>query len=134
MSTEIPNTRRASSGPVSDRPSSARPAVTRSFHLGDATGTLTVAGHGDGTLAEIGLRVGKHGSTIAGLSEAVATAASLALQQGAPFAELAAQWQGMRFDPAGPTSDPDIRHAVSLPDYLARRLIHDFPAPPADAF
>lgn len=104
------------------------PAITTTFQLGDTAGVLTAASHSDGGLAGIELRVGKHGSTLAGLTEAVATATTLALQHGAGLTELAEQWQGTRFPPAGATADPDIAQATSLTDYLAHRLLADFPA------
>ena len=78
----------------------------------------------------VDLRVGKHGSTLAGLTEALATAASLAFQHGTPLTEITGAWQQTRFVPNGPTDDPDVPDTASLADYVARRLLLDHP--PAD--
>jgi ribonucleoside-diphosphate reductase alpha chain len=98
---------------------------TRSFQIGDLTGTLTSSAADTGGPAGFDLRVGTHGSTLAGLTDALATATSLALQQGAPLPAVAEQWQQTWFVPNGPTDDPEIPHTTSLADYLARRLTLD---------
>jgi hypothetical protein len=62
-----------------------RTGHTTSFQIGDLTGTLTTSTAGDGTTAaRIDLRVGTHGTTPAGLTDAHAAAASVALQHGVP--------------------------------------------------
>jgi hypothetical protein len=87
------------------------------------TGNQTLACSGNNpTAATFDLRVGKHGSTLAGLTEALATAASLALQHGTPLAEITDAWQQTQFAPHGATDDPDIPDTTSLADYVARRL------------
>lgn len=98
---------------------------TRRFQVGDLTGTLTSIAAGADGLAGFDLRVGKHGSTLAGLTDALATATSLALLQGAPVSAIADQWQQTWFVPNGPTDDPEIPHTTSLADYVARRLTLD---------
>ncbi|WP_041540361.1 hypothetical protein [Catenulispora acidiphila] len=47
-------------------------------------GTLTVSTAGDAGIVAVDLRVGKHGSALAALAEATATAVTLGLQHGAP--------------------------------------------------
>lgn len=100
---------------------------TRSFQIGDLTGILTSSAADTGGPAGFDLRVGTHGSTLAGLTDALAIATSLALQQGAPLPAVAEQWQQTWFVPNGPTDDPEIPHTTSLADYLARRLTLDHP-------
>ena len=103
-----------------------RPSYTVSFQVGGAEGTLTAGAHPDGQLGEIFLRLGKQGSTLAGLAEAFSIVTSLALQHGVPLELIAARLRGLRFEPAGGTDDHDIPEATSVMDYVARRLAADF--------
>ena len=106
-----------------------RAGHTTAFHIGDLTGTLTTVVSTDtATAAAFDLRVGKHGSTLAGLTDALSTAASLAWQHGTPLTEITDAWQQTRFAPHGATNDPDIPDTTSLADYVARRLRFDHPA------
>jgi ribonucleoside-diphosphate reductase alpha chain len=45
---------------------------------------------------------------------------SLGLQHGVPLAVYVSKFAHMRFEPSGPTNDPDIRVAKSLVDYIFR--------------
>jgi ribonucleoside-diphosphate reductase alpha chain len=103
-----------------------RQSYTVSFHVGGAEGTLTAGAHPDGQLGEIFLRLGKQGSTLAGLAEAFSIVTSLALQHGVPLELIAARLRGLRFEPAGLTDDHEIPDATSIMDYVARRLAADF--------
>jgi ribonucleoside-diphosphate reductase alpha chain len=47
---------------------------------------------------------------------------SLALQYGVPIENLAAKFKGVRFEPYGFTSNPEIPQASSLVDYMFRWL------------
>jgi ribonucleoside-diphosphate reductase alpha chain len=105
-----------------------RPSYTLSFQVGGAEGTLTAGAHPDGELGEIFLRLGKQGSTLAGLAEAFSIVTSLALQHGVPLGLIAARLRGLRFEPAGLTDDHEIPDATSVMDYVARRLVTDFSA------
>ncbi len=103
-----------------------RPSYTVSFQVGGAEGTLTAGAHLDGQLGEIFLRLGKQGSTLAGLAEAFSIVTSLALQHGVPVELIAARLRGLRFEPAGLTDDHEIPEVTSVMDYVARRLAADF--------
>jgi hypothetical protein len=134
--TDVSAIRRTSPAPTHQGPR-RRAGHTTAFQIEDLTGTLTVAlSDDDPTAATVDLRVGKHGSTLAGLTEALATAASLALQHGTPLAEITDAWQQTRFAPHGATDDPDIPDTTSLADYVARRLCLDRPpvGPTSTAF
>jgi ribonucleoside-diphosphate reductase alpha chain len=87
---------------------------------------LTAGAHADGQLGEIFLRLGKQGSTLAGLAEAFSIVTSLALQYGVPLDLVVERLRGLRFEPAGVTDDTEIPEATSVMDYLARRLAADF--------
>jgi ribonucleoside-diphosphate reductase alpha chain len=103
-----------------------RTSYTISFAMGGADGTMTAGAHPDGQLGEIFLRMGKQGSTMAGLAEAFSIVTSLALQHGVPLELIVERLRGLRFDPAGVTGDGEVPEATSVVDYLARRLAHDF--------
>ena len=47
---------------------------------------------------------------------------SLGLQYGVPLEVYVSKFSHMRFEPSGPTNDPDIRVAKSLVDYIFRWL------------
>lgn len=103
----------------------ARHSSTMSFALAGARGSLTTATHRDGQLGEVVLRMGKQGSTLAGLAEAFSAVTTLALQYGAPVDLIVEQLRGLRFEPAGPTNDEEIPLATSVMDYVACRLALD---------
>ncbi|MBM0274793.1 TSCPD domain-containing protein [Micromonospora tarensis] len=105
--------------------------TTTDFVLDGTTGRLTTA-TSSGQLTHVDLRVGKHGSTLAGLTEALSTAITTALQAGAPPSEFVAPLRHTHYTPSGATTDPGVPHATSLSDYLAHRLHqqHTSTAPP----
>lgn len=49
---------------------------------------------------------------------------SLALQYGVPVSRLARKFEHSRFEPSGHTTNPDIRVASSIVDYVFRWLAH----------
>lgn len=99
-----------------------RHSVTHKFCISGHEGYLTVGLREDGEPAEIFIKMSKEGSTISGMSQAYCRAFSLALQFGLPVTEAIARFKGMRFEPMGPTSNPDIPEALSIVDYVARFL------------
>ncbi|MEU7171538.1 MULTISPECIES: hypothetical protein [Micromonospora] len=108
-------------GSTHGRASRRHAGITVDFVLGGTPGCLLTAGS-DGRLAYVDLRVGKHGSTLAGLTEALSTAITTSLQAGAPLPELVVELRNTHYVPAGATTDPDVPQATSLSDYLAHRL------------
>jgi ribonucleoside-diphosphate reductase alpha chain len=53
-------------------------------------------------------------------------AISIALQNGVPLVDICDKFSFTRFPPDGRTSNPDIRVATSIPDYVFRWLRHQF--------
>jgi len=103
-----------------------RTSVTTSFKVGGADGYITAGSYpGDG-LGEVFLKLGKQGSTLAGVMDAFSIAVSVALQYGVPLETYVEKFTNMRFEPAGMTDDPDIRMAQSMMDYIFRRLALDY--------
>ena len=62
----------------------------------------------------------KEGSTVGGMMDAFGTAISVALQYGVPLEDLVNKFSHMRFEPMGHTTNPDIRIAKSVVDYIFR--------------
>lgn len=112
--------------PVRKRLPKKRPSETVSFAVGDAEGYLTASSYPDDGLGEVFLKLGKQGSTLAGVMDAFSIAVSVALQYGVPLNTYVEKFMNMKFEPAGMTDDPDIRIAQSVMDYIFRRLALDF--------
>ena len=112
--------------PVRKRLPKVRPSRTVSFSVGGAEGYMTAGSYPDDGLGEVFLKLGKQGSTLAGVMDAFSIAISIALQYGVPLEAYVSKFVNMRFDPAGLTDDPDIRMAQSMMDYIFRRLALDY--------
>lgn len=108
------------------RPARTRSGYTTEVTIGDMTIRLTITELPDGQPGEIFLKAGKQGSTLAGLCEALSLTTSLALQHGVPLDDIVIRLRGMRYEPSGFTTDPDIPRVTSLSDYLAQRLAADY--------
>jgi ribonucleoside-diphosphate reductase alpha chain len=104
----------------------SRPSRTTSFAVGGAEGYLTAGSYEDGALGEIFLKLGKQGSTLAGVMDAFSIAVSIGLQYGVPLETYVEKFTNVRFEPAGLTDDKDIRMAQSMMDYIFRRLALDY--------
>jgi len=59
-------------------------------------------------------------------AQAFCRAFSLALQYGLPLKDATIRFRGMRFEPMGPTNNPDIPQCSSVIDYIARYLEREF--------
>jgi hypothetical protein len=81
---------------------------------------------GDGSLGEVFIHWGKHGTSGAGLASTYAIALSVGLQHRVPLAELIRPGLGQYFTPNGRTDDPEIPRVCSAVDYIARRLAIDW--------
>src|SRR5699024_3180693 len=103
----------------------SRPSVTTSFTVGGAEGYMTAGSYPDNGLGEVFLKLGKQGSTLAGMMDAFSIAISIALQYGVPLETYVQKFTNMRFEPAGMTDDPDVRMSQSIMDYVFRRLALD---------
>jgi ribonucleoside-diphosphate reductase alpha chain len=112
--------------PVRKRLPKSRPATTTSFSVGGAEGYMTAGAYADGALGEVFLKLGKQGSTLAGVMDAFSIAVSIGLQYGVPLETFVEKFTNLRFEPAGMTDDADIRIAQSMMDYIFRRLALDY--------
>ena len=112
--------------PIRKRLPKSRPSTTTSFSVGGAEGYMTAGAYADGALGEVFLKLGKQGSTLAGVMDAFSIAVSIGLQYGVPLETFVEKFTNLRFEPAGMTDDADIRMAQSMMDYIFRRLALDY--------
>ncbi len=112
--------------PIRKRMPRARQSITTSFSVGGAEGYMTSGAHENGELGEIFLKLGKQGSTLAGVMDAFSIAISISLQYGVPLETFISKFTNMKFEPAGLTDDPDVRMSQSVMDYVFRRLALDY--------
>jgi ribonucleoside-diphosphate reductase alpha chain len=112
--------------PVRRRLPKSRSATVTRFDVAGAEGYMTASTYPDDGVGEVFLKLGKQGSTLAGVMDAFSMAISVGLQYGIPLESYVAKFTNMRFEPAGMTDDPDIRIATSMMDYIFRRLALDY--------
>ena len=112
--------------PTRKRLPKSRTSRTTSFTVGGAEGYMTSGAHNDGELGEVFLKLGKQGSTLAGVMDAFSIAVSIGLQYGVPLETYVSKFTNLRFEPAGLTDDPDVRMSQSIMDYIFRRLALDY--------
>jgi ribonucleoside-diphosphate reductase alpha chain len=111
--------------PVRRRLPKQRAAMVTRFSVAGAEGYMTASSYPDDGVGEVFLKLGKQGSTLAGVMDAFSMAISVGLQYGIPLESYVAKFTNMRFEPAGITDDPDIRMSSSVMDYIFRRLALD---------
>jgi ribonucleoside-diphosphate reductase alpha chain len=112
--------------PTRTRLPKSRQARTTSFTVGGAEGYMTSGAHDNGELGEIFLKLGKQGSTLAGVMDAFSIAVSIGLQYGVPLETYVSKFTNLSFEPNGLTDDADVRMAKSIMDYIFRRLALDY--------
>lgn len=102
--------------------SATRKSFTHKFAINGYEGYLTIGLFEDGSPGEIFIKMSKEGSTLSGLIQGFCRAFSLALQYGLPVEHAVERFRGMRFEPSGSTSNPQIPEVSSILDYVARYL------------
>jgi ribonucleoside-diphosphate reductase alpha chain len=108
--------------PRRERLPDTRQSVTHKFNVAGHEGYLTVGLYEDGRPGEVFITQAKEGSTIGGIMDAFGTAISMSLQYGVPLEVLVNKFSHTRFEPMGHTTNPDIRIAKSVVDYIFRWL------------
>ena len=101
---------------------SVRKSLTHKFWINGHEGYLTIGLFEDNTPGEIFIKMAKEGSTLSGLIQGFCRAFSLTLQHGLDPEDAVARFEGMRFEPMGPTRNPQIPEASSILDYVARYM------------
>ena len=108
------------SRPRRERLPDTRPSMTHKFNVAGHEGYITVGLYPDGRPGELFITMAKEGSTVGGLMDAFGTAVSISLQYGVPLEALVNKFSHMRFEPTGHTTNPEIRIAKSVVDYIFR--------------
>jgi ribonucleoside-diphosphate reductase alpha chain len=108
--------------PRRERLPDTRQSITHKFSVSGHEGYINVGLYPDGRPGELFITMAKEGSTIGGLMDCFGTAISLSLQYGVPLEVLVNKFSHTRFEPMGHTTNPDIRIAKSLVDYIFRWL------------
>ncbi|MCA9389595.1 MAG: hypothetical protein KC585_03245, partial [Candidatus Magasanikbacteria bacterium] len=106
-----------------------RKAITHKFQVGSCEGYVTVGLYEDGQPGEIFIRLAKERGAIAGMVDSLATAISIGLQYGVPLKVLVNKFAHAKYEPSGPTQNPNIPHAESIVDYIFRWLALRFLTP-----
>jgi ribonucleoside-diphosphate reductase alpha chain len=117
--------------PLRRRLADERRSYTHKFSVAGHEGYLIVGTYDDGTPGELFIKMSKEGSSVSGLMDSFAISVSMALQYGVPLKDLCSKYINTRFEPAGVTSNPEIRFAKSLVDYIFKWLALKF-LPPED--
>ncbi len=99
-----------------------RASITHKFKVGDHEGYITVGLYPDGEPGELFITMAKEGSTVSGLMDSFACAASIALQHGVPLKLLCEKFAHTRFEPSGWSGNGEIGFAKSIMDYIFRWL------------
>jgi ribonucleoside-diphosphate reductase alpha chain len=98
-----------------------RTEVGRKFRVGEYEGYIHVGIYDDdGSPGDIFVDIAKDGTTLQGLMNSLMIAVSMGLQYGVPPEVYVSKLSHLRFEPSGPTNDPDIRAAKSIVDYIFR--------------
>jgi hypothetical protein len=103
-----------------------RSGHTTAVAIGPERFYLTANQRDDGSLGEVFVHWGKHGTSSAGLMSTYAIALSVGLAHRVPLTELIRPGLDQHFMPSGRTDDPEIPRVCSAVDYIARRLAIDW--------
>ena|SRR3990167_886154 len=99
-----------------------RTGITHKFEVGDVDGYITTGEYENGSLGEVFITIAKEGSTLSGVMDSLATVTSISLQYGVPLRTLVDKMMLRRFPPDGITSNPEIKFATSIVDYIFKWL------------
>ncbi|HPM80074.1 MAG TPA: vitamin B12-dependent ribonucleotide reductase [Candidatus Anammoximicrobium sp.] len=112
----------AAARPRRERLPDTRQSLTHKFNVGGHEGYINVGLYPDGRPGELFITMAKEGSTVGGLMDCFGTAISICLQYGVPLEVLVNKFSHTRFEPMGHTTNPDVRIAKSVVDYIFRWL------------
>ena len=112
--------------PRRERLPDTRHSVTHKFNVNGHEGYINVGLYPDGRPGEVFITMAKEGSTVGGLMDSFGTAISISLQYGVPLEVLVHKFSHTRFEPMGHTTNPEIKVAKSVVDYIFRWLGNTF--------
>jgi ribonucleoside-diphosphate reductase alpha chain len=103
-----------------------RRSITHRFSVGGHKGYITVGLYDDGKPGEMFITMNKEGSVMSGLVHSLSASVSIALQYGVPLEALVNKFAHTRFEPSGFTTNPNIKIAKSIVDYVFRWMGQKF--------
>ena len=109
-------------GPHRRRLPDTRESITHKFCVAGHEGYITVGLYEDGSPGEVFLTMAKQGSTLRGLMDTAAVLTSLCLQSNIAVEILARKFEHSHYEPNGHTTNPEMRIASSITDYVFRWL------------
>lgn len=118
--------------PYRKRLPDTRESITHKFSVAGHDGFVTVGLYPDGDPGELFITMSKEGSTVGGLMDCLGLSVSMGLQYGVPLESFIEKFSHVRFEPQGITTNPDVRFAKSLVDYIFRWLEQTFDMVPGD--
>jgi ribonucleoside-diphosphate reductase alpha chain len=108
--------------PFRSRLQEERRAATHEVEISGHEIIMTIGFFEDGRPGELFIRMNKQGSTMSGIMSAVSVLTSLCLQYNVPLEVLISKFEGVSFEPAGITPNPEIPKVASVLDYVFRYL------------
>ena len=102
-----------------------RQGLTHKVTIGNVSGFITANRRADGTLAEVFIHgFGSFGSTHQGWTDSFGILLSTGVLQAdrAAFSKLRDRFAQIKFEPNGPTDNPEIPACESIPDYIFKWL------------
>ncbi len=115
-----------------DKPYRKRMPIDRNAKIhkftinGNVEGYIIAGVYEDGSLGELFIEGTSFGSTLGGFTDSLSIVTSMALQHGVPLDVLVKKLMHTRFEPAGFSTNPNIRVTSSLVDYIFRYLAFEF--------
>ena len=103
-----------------------REGVVHKFSIGDFEGYLIVGIYPDGNPRDVFIVGNKVGSATRGYLDTIGILISSLLRAGVSIKEVTPKLSGIRFEPSGLTSNPDLRISTSIVDYVGRWLERRF--------
>lgn len=99
------------------------PSITHKFNINQFKGYITCGMYeDDGDLGQLFINISKEGSTLSGLLDCLAIVTSISLQRGVPLKDIVEKMISQSFEPAGITSNKQIRITTSIVDYIFKYL------------
>jgi len=99
-----------------------REGYVHSVEIDDHKLYIRTGEYDDGTLGELFIALDKEGTELR-VYDAVAIAISIGLQYGVPLSDYVDKFEHMQMQPRGFTTNPEIRNAKSIPDYLVAKWL-----------
>lgn len=107
-----------------DAPPTRRGSETIKFRIQQTSVYLHFGFYRDGRVCELFIDVGKTGSGMNSLFDALATTISIYLQTGGSIEDLASKYRHTSFEPSGPVVGPlGVENATSILDAIGQYLL-----------